>query len=177
MQLYAYMCLQATWHGHLCLHICDNYGDRDNVKDQLCRADRPPGAVLEDLSHCARLQDTSLELNAAWVSLECLTHERMAEPLHGRQALILQHNVLCRLLGAAICRCPEDLPACGGSIQDHAPDLLESEVRQLEVALRPCLLGHLHAGQQRPDLAKQVYAPLPCNLHMRIPLRADWPPC
>ena len=70
------------------------------------------------------------------------------------------------LLGAAICRCPEHLPACEGCVQDHAPDLLEREVRQLKAALCPCLLGHLHAGQQRPDLAKQIYAPLPCHLHM-----------
>ena len=100
-----------------------------------------------------------------WVRLECLTHERVAQSLDSRQALILQHDVLCRLLGAPICRRPEHLPAGEGCIQDHAPDLLEREVRQLEIALRPCLLGHLHAGQQRPDLAKQVYAPLPGHLH------------
>ena len=154
MQLYAYMCLQATWHGHLCLHICDNHGDKDMSETSSTGL---TGRQVPFLSTSIIAPDCTMhrrELNAAWVSLECLTHERMAEPLHGRQALILQHDVLCCLLGAAICGCPERLPACVGRIHDHAPDLLERQVRQLEVALRPGLLGDLHAGQQRSDLAQ-----------------------
>ena len=85
---------------------------------------------------------------------EYLTHERVAQPLDGCQAFVLQHDVLRRLLGTAVLACPEHLPACGGRTQDHAPDLLEREVRQVKIALCPCLLGHLHAGQQRPDLAQ-----------------------
>ena len=104
---------------------------------------------------------------------ECLTHEGVAQPLDGCQALILQHNVLCCLLGAAVRACPEHLPACEGRVQDHAPDLLEREVRQLKVALRPRLLSHLHAGQQRPDLAQEIDAPLPRHLHMQSVLRIN----